>query len=239
MMRSPYWIHPQDDRTPFPSPERALRDPNGLLAIGASLSTARLLEAYRNGIFPWYNDDQPILWWSPDPRSVLYPEELRISRSLAKSVRNRNYRVTFDQNFSQVINCCSAPRSYDHGTWINQHMIDAYCRLHELGYAHSVECWHEGKLVGGLYGVSIGRVYFGESMFSTMTDASKAAFVVLVRHLQRWQYPIIDCQVHSEHLASLGAVTIPRTRFLDFVTQYRDIAEPAPWKLQLGMRDCL
>jgi leucyl/phenylalanyl-tRNA--protein transferase len=239
MMSGPYWIHPQDDNTPFPQPDGALRDPNGLLAIGANLSTARLLEAYREGIFPWYNDDQPILWWSPDPRSVLFPEKLSISRSLRKSIRNRNYRITFDQAFEQVIRACSEPRSYDKGTWINRDMIDAYCRLHDQGYAHSVECWHEGCLVGGLYGVSLGRLYFGESMFSTMTDASKVAFVVLVRHLQLWQFPIIDCQVHSRHLASLGAETIPRAQFLELVHEYRDQPSTASWRLQLGLGDCL
>lgn len=198
----------------FPPVDGALTEPNGLLAVGGDLSPTRLLAAYRHGIFPWYNLGEPVLWWSPDPRLVLFPEKLKVSRSLRKTLQRGEFRVTFDQAFTQVINACAAPRKHGGGTWITPEMKAAYSRLHELGYAHSVESWYQEKLVGGLYGVAIGRVFFGESMFYRRTDASKAAFVTLVESLRRWQYALIDCQVRTNHLISLGAEEIPRRQFI-------------------------
>jgi len=179
------------------------------------LTPERLLLAYRQGIFPWYSDDTPILWWSPNPRLVLFPPELKISHSLQRVIRKNPFRVTFNRAFGEVIrSCAEVPRREGEGTWITQEMIDAYCLLHRLGFAHSVESWQQGELVGGLYGVAIGRVFFGESMFTRKTDASKVAFVHLVRVLQRKGYEIIDCQVSTNHLKSLGAREIPRDLFL-------------------------
>jgi len=197
----------------FPPLEAAT--PEGLLAMGGDLSSGRLLSAYRRGIFPWYSTDQPILWWSPDPRTVLYPDALKISRSLKKTLRHRGYRVTSDQNFSSVIQACAKPRdsSDDSGTWITPEMIKAYTTLNESGYAHSLEVWDQMKLVGGLYGVAIGGVFFGESMFSCSTDASKTALTALVRIISEKNFQLIDCQVPSKHLFSLGAQNIPRARF--------------------------
>ena len=197
----------------FPPLEAAT--PEGLLAMGGDLSSGRLLSAYRRGIFPWYSTDQPILWWSPDPRTVLYPDALKISRSLKKTLRHRGYRVTSDQNFSSVIQACAKPRdsSDDSGTWIMPEMIKAYTTLNESGYAHSLEVWDQMKLVGGLYGVAIGRVFFGESMFSCSTDASKTALTALVRIISEKNFQLIDCQVPSKHLFSLGAQNISRARF--------------------------
>ena len=197
----------------FPPLEAAT--PEGLLAVGGDLSSGRLLCAYRRGIFPWYSTDQPILWWSPDPRTVLYPDALKISRSLKKTLRHRGYRVTSDQYFSGVIQACAKPRdrNNDSGTWITSEMIKAYTTLSESGYAHSVEVWDQMKLVGGLYGVAIGRVFFGESMFSHSTDASKIALTALVRIISEKNFQLIDCQVPSEHLFSLGAKNIPRAMF--------------------------
>jgi leucyl/phenylalanyl-tRNA--protein transferase len=198
----------------FPPVEHA--SPEGLLAIGGDLSSERLLEAYKLGIFPWYSQGQPILWWSPDPRAVLYPRHFSISRSLKKNLRNRSYHVTIDSAFEQVINRCAAPRRKEPlgGTWITPDMINAYLELHQLGYAHSVETWNGPTLVGGLYGVSLGATFFGESMFSTQTDASKVALVYLVRLVQRWDFHFIDCQVPSPHVMRLGAESVPRERFL-------------------------
>ena len=198
---------------PFPPVQSALRDPNGLLAAGGELSSERLLEAYRRGIFPWFSKGDPILWWSPDPRMVLFPEELRISRSLAKTLRNRRYEVRFDSAFDEVIAGCAAPRSREAGTWITDEMIAAYRGLHALGWAHSAETWIDGALSGGLYGVAVGQVFFGESMFSRSTDASKIALVALVAHLKSADFRLIDCQMRTRHLESLGAREIPRRRF--------------------------
>jgi leucyl/phenylalanyl-tRNA--protein transferase len=197
----------------FPPLEHALAQPNGLLAAGGDLSVQRLLAAYGRGIFPWFSESEPILWWSPDPRMVLYPAELRVSRSLRKSLRRDDYEIRVDTEFSTVIHACAEPRSNQTGTWISPAMIAAYCALHKHGYAHSVETWREGNLMGGLYGVAIGRAFFGESMFSRATDASKLAFVHLVRQLERWQFGIIDCQMRTAHLASLGAREIGRAQF--------------------------
>ncbi len=199
--------------TPFPSLEEALVEPSGLLAAGGDLSLQRLITAYRAGIFPWFNEGEPILWWSPDPRMVLFPAELKISRSLRKTLKKDQYAIYFDRDFSQVMQACAAPRNGQSGTWIHPEMIAAYTQLHQMGLAHSVEVWIDNALVGGLYGVALGKVFFGESMFSTVTDASKIAFVHLVKHLQDWNYGLIDCQIKTAHLASLGAREIPRTEF--------------------------
>ncbi|HEB96950.1 MAG TPA: leucyl/phenylalanyl-tRNA--protein transferase [Sedimenticola thiotaurini] len=207
-------LDPDDPAAPFPPVEQAEREPDGLLAVGGDLHPTRLLNAYRAGIFPWYTDQQPLLWWSPDPRTVLFPERLKVSRSLRKSLRNKGFGVTFDQAFGQVIAGCAAPRQGEAGTWITPDMAEAYTRLHRMGHAHSVEVWREGELAGGLYGVAMGRVFFGESMFSRVTDASKVGFVHLVRQLQAHGFHLIDCQVHTRHLISLGAEEIPRREFV-------------------------
>lgn len=206
-------LDPYRPDEPFPPVEQAETEPNGLLAVGGDLSSIRLLNAYRSGIFPWYSDDQPILWWSPDPRTVLYPERLKISRSLGKTLRNKPFIVTFDQAFAQVMTACSAPRKKDAGTWITAYMLRAYRELHRIGYAHSVEVWLHGRLVGGLYGIGLGSVFFGESMFSTERDASKVALVHLTRPSEERHYRLIDCQVYSDHLVSMGAEEMPRARF--------------------------
>ena len=198
---------------PFPPVRRALRDPNGLLAAGGDLSPERLLEGYRRGIFPWFSDGDPILWWSPDPRMVLFLSELKVSRSLAKTLRNRSYELRFDCAFREVIDSCAAPREGAPGTWIGEAMIDAYLELHRLGHAHSVETWIDGSLAGGLYGVAMGGVFFGESMFSRARDASKIALVGLVARLKAEGAALIDCQMHTRHLETLGAREIPRSRF--------------------------
>jgi leucyl/phenylalanyl-tRNA---protein transferase len=202
------WLENQD---PFPPVERALKDPNGLLAAGGELSTERLLEAYRRGVFPWYSGVEPVLWWSPDPRMVLYCDELKVSRSLAKNLRNKGYEVRIDSAFAAVVEgCAHRPK----GTWLGADMKKAYLRLHRAGHAHSFETWRDDELVGGLYGVAIGRMFYGESMFSRATDASKVALVALVGELRARKSPLIDCQVHTPLLASLGAREIPRRMFL-------------------------
>jgi leucyl/phenylalanyl-tRNA---protein transferase len=194
-----------------------LATPEGLLAIGGDLRPERLLEAYRHGIFPWYSDDQPILWWSPDPRSVLFPEKLHVSRSLKRSLRPGLFSVTLDTSFRDVMQHCAGPRPQypDGGTWITPAMLEAYTRLHELGYAHSVEIWQKGQLVGGLYGVALGGAFFAESMFTRTSDASKVALVSLVRQLQTWGFRLMDCQQASPHMTALGAESIPRRDFLN------------------------
>ena len=199
--------------TYFPPVETALKDPNGLLAMGGDLSLERLLDAYQHGIYPWFNPGEPILWWSPDPRMVLVPDEIRVTRSLAKRIRNGGFEVRVDTAFADVMLACAAPRIDAAGTWISPDMVAAYSRLHLAGYAHSVETWHNGELVGGLYGVAIGRMFYGESMFSRMADASKVALVRLAQQLQQWGFGLIDCQMETEHLASLGAHTVPRSVF--------------------------
>ena len=203
----------------FPPPERALIEPNGLLAVGGDLSCKRLIQAYSKGIFPWFNEDEPILWWSPDPRMVLFPAELKISRSLRKALQKQNYQVFADHSFDQVIASCAAPRRNQRGTWINPGMIKAYRELHRMGHAHSVETWIDGKLAGGLYGVALGCAFFGESMFTRTTDASKIAFVHLVKQLARWRFGIIDCQMKTAHLASFGAREIQRTQFTRLIEE--------------------
>ncbi|MEM1244123.1 MAG: leucyl/phenylalanyl-tRNA--protein transferase [Pseudomonadota bacterium] len=198
----------------FPDPNTAMLDPNGLLAIGGDLSWQRLLLAYKNGIFPWFSKGEPILWWSPAPRMVLNLADLKISRSLKKSLANKQFQVSFNQTFEQVIQACAKPRKASQDTWITEEMIHAYIELHQRGHAMSVETWYQGNLVGGLYGVCVNRVFCGESMFSSMTDASKIALVHLVKKLKKQNYKLIDCQLYSPHLASLGAKEIRREVFL-------------------------
>jgi len=222
-----------DSGDPFPEVERALAEPNGLLAAGADLSLPRLLDAYRNGIFPWFSHDQPILWWSPDPRMVLFPAALKVSRSLARTLRNARFEVRADTAFDAVIEGCRQPRRGESGTWITEEMTEAYGTMHRAGFAHSVETWLDDKLVGGLYGVALGRAFFGESMFARVSDASKVALVALARQLQHWGFGVIDCQMNTAHLASLGAREIPRaefTRRLRELVHYAPV--PVPWRLE-------
>jgi leucyl/phenylalanyl-tRNA--protein transferase len=200
------------DEILFPPIAHAVK--SGLLAVGGDLSPERLLAAYREGIFPWYAEGEPILWWSPDPRFVLLPDELRVSRSMRQFLKKGLVRITFDQDFRGVIAACQKPRSGQDDTWITEEMQEAYCTLHKLGYAHSVEAWQDGTLAGGLYGVSLGRTFFGESMFSTLPNASKAALITLVGRLRERGFAMIDCQVETAHLGSLGARPIPRREFL-------------------------
>ena len=218
------------DNFSFPPLETALREPNGLLAAGGDLQPERLLAAYRHGCFPWYQEGQPLLWWSPDPRTVLFPDELHVSRSLRKRMRHGDYQVTFDKAFAEVIQGCAGPRSYADGTWITTPMQDAYIRLHEMGVAHSVEVWQQGQLVGGLYGLAMGELFFGESMFSRATDASKVGFVTLVERLRDWGFAMIDCQMPTQHLASFGARSIPRTAFADALAKHLDRTSAADWR---------
>jgi leucyl/phenylalanyl-tRNA---protein transferase len=217
----------------FPHPEAS--EPSGLLALGGDLSPERLLTAYSLGIFPWYSEDQPILWHSPDPRAVLEPRALHVSRSLAKTLRRGRFEVRLDTAFEDVIRTCArVPRGGECGTWITEEMREAYVTLHRLGFAHSAEAWEEGRLVGGLYGVSLGGSFFGESMFATRSDASKVAFAVLVRQLLRWDFDLIDCQMHTGHLERLGAVLWPRRRFLEVLE--RSVARPTrrgPWRIDI------
>ena len=214
-----YWLRKDD--TGFPHPNTA--SPDGLLAVGGDLSAERLLTAYNRGIFPWYSAGDPILWWSPDPRFVLYPAELRVSKSMRPYFNQRKYRVTYDTAFAEVIAACGAiPRHGRIATWITPEMKAAYIRLHRLGYAHSVEVWADDELVGGLYGIALGRVFFGESMFARATNASKFGFITLVRDLERRGYELIDCQQQTAHLARLGARAITRDRFLEILTENRE-----------------
>lgn len=212
-MTSPFLIKSNDKSYQFPDVSLALTDPNGLLALGGDLSPERLLSAYQQGIFPWFNTGDPILWWSPNPRSVLYPDKIKISRSLRKTLNKEKFTVTTDLVFDDVVRACQAPRTKQKGTWITAEMRIAYGNMHQLGHAHSIECWLDNELVGGLYGVAIGQVFFGESMFSLVTDASKVALVYLTEKLKQWDYQLIDCQVQSEHLRNLGAEDMPRPQF--------------------------
>jgi len=218
------WLEATD---PFPPIERALKNPNGLLAAGGDLSVPRLLEAYRRGVFPWYSAPEPILWWSPDPRMVLHCDELKVARSLAKSVRNKGYEVRIDSAFEPVLAGCA---DREEGTWLGRAMRAAYLALHRAGYAHSFETWRDGDLVGGLYGVALGRMFYGESMFSRATDASKVALVALVHELRARSFPLIDCQMHTPLLASLGGREIPRRQFLRLLTPLVNYPEqPGKW----------
>jgi leucyl/phenylalanyl-tRNA---protein transferase len=231
------WLGPND---PLPPAERALRRPNGLLAAGGGLAVTRLLEAYSRGCFPWFNEGEPVLWWSPDPRMVLMPGELHVSRSLLKRIRHGGFSIRADTAFRDVIEACAAPRPGQSGTWLTDEMIDAYGALHVAGSAHSIETWIGGELVGGLYGVAIGRAFFGESMFARVSDASKLAFVHLVMQLQQWDFGVIDCQMNTAHLAAFGAREIPRAVFLDLVrAQIPRLGLPAPWQLDQHLADRL
>jgi len=221
------WLRPDD---PFPPLEMALVHPNGLLAAGADLSLDRLLAAYRQGIFPWFSQGEPILWWSPEPRMVLFPLEFKRSRALAKRLRRRDYEIRVDTAFADVMAACSEPRPGQDGTWITTAMQAAYGRLHEAGHAHSVETWQAGRLVGGLYGVALGGAFYGESMFHRVTDASKIALAHLVAQLSRWGFGMIDCQMETSHLASLGARAIPRAEFRHRLQTLVDLpGQPGKW----------
>ena len=206
-----------EDDDPLPPVTRALRRPNGLLAAGGGLSVPRLVAAYAHGCFPWFSEGEPVLWWSPDPRMVLFPRELHVPRSLARRLRRGDFTVTADAAFADVVAGCAEPRDQQGGTWITAEMREAYERLHAAGYAHSVEAWQDGLLVGGVYGVAIGRAFFGESMFTRVPDASKVAFVRLVGALTAWEFGVIDCQMKTEHLARFGAREIPRAEFVGIV----------------------
>ena len=231
-MSAPYLLDPFH-RTAFPDVELALTEPDGLLAVGGDLSTERLLAAYQQGIFPWYSEGQPVLWWSPDPRMVLFPAEVKVSRSLAKTLRQNKFTISVDRAFENVIIECSQPRMekgrLQTETWLLDEMIDAYIQLHKEGYAHSIECWQNDKLVGGLYGVAIGNVFFGESMFSRVSNASKVAFVELARRLEQENYQLIDCQIYTQHLHSLGARLIPRSEFIELLAAAAQ--DNRPWTL--------
>lgn len=225
-MKTVTWLSPQDAPEWFPPLEQALDEPPGLLAAGGDLSPARLLAAYQRGIFPWYSPGQPVLWWSPDPRAVLFPDEFNCSRSLAKTMRNRGFRIEIDHDFTAVIDACAAPRPHAPGTWITSEMRNAYLRLHRLGQAHSIEAWLDGRLAGGLYGVRLGGVFFGESMFRRERDASKVALAHLVHVCLRNSIAVIDCQLPSPHLESLGVRTIPRVHFQALLREHISL-EPA------------
>ena len=212
-MKTITWLSPQDSPEWFPPPDQALDEPSGLLAAGGDLSPERLIAAYRRGIFPWYSPGQPVLWWAPDPRTVLFPEEFHASRSLMKSIKNKGFEVKVNQKFEAVIDHCAAPRSHSPGTWITGEMREAYVRLYRLGFGHSIEVMRHGALAGGLYGIRLGGVFFGESMFSRERDASKVALAHLVMMCRRNSIVVIDCQLPSKHLASLGARSIARVRF--------------------------
>jgi len=217
---------------PFPPVDGALDEPNGLLAAGGGLGLARLLAAYRRGIFPWFSDGDPVLWWSPDPRMVLPTDAVHVARSLRRRLRTAGFHVTLDHAFEQVLRACAAPRRRESGTWLVPPMMRAYQRMHDAGAAHSIEIWMDDKLAGGLYGVAIGRMFFGESMFTRRTDASKMALVLLAAQLARWQFPMIDCQMRTEHLATLGAIEMPRRQFVAALDRLvRQEPVPSPWKI--------
>jgi leucyl/phenylalanyl-tRNA--protein transferase len=223
------WLDADD---PLPPVESALRRPNGLLAAGGGLSLWRLVDAYRRGCFPWSNPGEPVLWWSPDPRMVLQPDQLHVSRSLARRVRRGGFEVRADTVFHHVIEACAEPRDGQSGTWITADIVNAYVALHEAGFAHSVETFVDGTLVGGLYGVAIGQAFFGESMFAHATDASKLALVHLVEQIRRWGFGLIDCQMKTAHLASFGAREISRARVVKQIAALvTRPAPPSPWRL--------
>jgi len=216
------------DEINFPPVAQALAKPNGLLAAGGDLSAERLMMAYRNGIFPWFSSGDPILWWSPDPRMVLFPSEFKLSASLSKTLKRVCFEIRWNSAFEQVVRACAAPRGGDTGTWIVEEMVSAYCALHRLGHAHSVEVWMDEQLIGGLYGVAIGKMFYGESMFSKRTDGSKIAFAHMARQLERWGFGMIDCQMYTSHLASLGAREIPCA---EFIARLQDLINCEPVQL--------
>lgn len=232
-----HWITPDEPADAFPPVERALRDPDGLLAVGGDLSLPRLLGAYRKGIFPWYNPGQPVLWWSPDPRAVLFPAELHMSRSLRRTLRRGRFAFSVNRAFIEVMQrCADVPRHGQRGTWITGEMLAAYAELHAAGYAHSVETWRDGRLVGGIYGVALGHVFFGESMFSLEPDASKAALTLLVREMLARDFVVLDCQVGSAHLERLGSREIRRGDFLQILARHTD-EKPQRWQLEARVDD--
>lgn len=220
----------------FPPVEEAYEEPNGLLAVGGDLAPERLLSAYRSGIFPWFNEGEPICWWSPDPRCVFWVDDYKPQRSLLKKIRQQQFQFTVDRCFTEVMRACAAPRSYSNGTWIQDVFVENYSKLHQQGIAHSVEVWSPlGELVGGLYGLNIGQLFFGESMFSRQTDASKAAFAYLMQLCRQWEIPLVDGQVENDHLMNLGAITIPRKAFIHWLEKCRDL--PAPnWQTAEAFR---
>ena len=222
------WL--EEDGVEFPPTHSALDDPNGLLAVGGALTPARLQNAYRHGIFPWYSDGQPILWWSPSPRMALQPENLHLGRSTKKLIKKRRFSVTVDQCFESVIqHCAEVKRQHEEGTWITDEIYQAYTKLNKLGFAHSVEAWDQGQLVGGLYGVCIGKAFFGESMFSLASGASKVAFSLLAMQLQAWQFELIDCQIYTDYLASFGAEEMPREKFEQLLAKAVQIPHSTDW----------
>ena len=221
MTQSPIWLEPNNKHFAFPHPNKALTEPDGLLAVGGDLSAERIINAYLNGIFPWYVPGEPILWWSPNPRAVLFPEKFHRSKSLRKLINKKQFHCTIDHAFEQVIAACAhTPRKEQDGTWITDEMQNAYIHLHHLGLAHSAECWLGDELVGGLYGIGLGKIFFGESMFARKSNASKVAFAHLLDFLNESDYSLIDCQVTTDHLLSLGAEEIPRNEFLNLVKYY-------------------
>lgn len=233
-MKPIVWLSP--DSLDFPPVDQAFEDPPGLLAAGGDLRPERLLAAYSRGIFPWYDDDSPILWWSPDPRMVLPPAQVHVSRSLAKLIRQDRYRITMDTAFGDVIGQCANLRAEREGTWITEEMQAAYLQLHRLGHAHSVEVWQDERLQGGLYGIAMGKLFFGESMFSLAPNTSKLAFVALARQLQHWGFAMIDCQMPTEHLNSLGASTMSRADFQAVLQQWRAVeSHGAAWVFDMNV----
>ncbi len=229
-----------EHNTPFPPLERARKapnGPNGLLAAGGDLSAARLTDAYRRGIFPWFSEGEPVLWWSPDPRMVLIPAEFNCSRSLGKRLKKHDFEVRVDTSFESVMRACAAPRDGQAGTWITDDMVAAYGELHHQGLAHSVETWINGELAGGLYGIAIGRMFYGESMFMRVTGASKIALAALTRQLTRWQFGLIDCQMNTGHLSSLGAHEIPRADFVRRLQVLVNCKPPASWQFDNDLFD--
>ncbi len=229
------WLAPDDETTPLPDPETALAEPNGLLAIGASLSPTRLESAYRAGAFPWFSPGEPILWWSPDPRAIISPSGFHISRSLRRTLRRDDYHVSLDSAFDAVVAACAEPRSDQLGTWITNDMKAAYSRLHVVGLAHSIEVWRQDALIGGLYGVSLGGAFFGESMFSRAPNGSKIAMAWLMRQIRAWGFDFLDCQMPTTHLLRMGAERIPRKRFLlALAASQRQPTRIGPWRLDIG-----
>jgi len=231
-----YWLDPADPDGAFPDPSMALEQPNGLLAMGGDLSPQRLRNAYAEGIFPWYNPEESILWWSPNPRTVFATDKIHVSRRLARTIRQGDFAVTLDRDFTAVLAGCAGTRSTNPGTWLGSEMRTAYRNLHAVGEAHSVEVWRDGHLIGGLYGVSQGRMFFGESMFSAEPDASKIAVVLLSRQLSAWGFPLMDGQVGSPHLYRMGAFDMPRTEFVAALRQLRGLPTPStPWKFDIDV----
>ncbi len=232
------WIEPASPPDTFPNVEQAFREPNGLLAAGGDLTVERLLYAYRHGIFPWYSEGQPILWWSPDPRMVLFPDQMHISRSLRRELRRGKFTASFDTAFKDVMTACGGirPQQSAGGTWITYEMREAYTELHQLGYAHSIEIYMDGELAGGLYGIALGRIFFGESMFSRRTNASKIALACLAKQLHAWGFGLIDCQVQSDHLTRLGCEAMPRAGFMRKLRHYTDtLGHQGAWRLDVPL----